>query len=259
MAISNFFVFVLALTGAALGAVTPPQPKNPATVPIPVDGGNGVDVPKDSCSCKATTANLSAVVTTQSQQIQRLLTENEIALGDAASMKTQIDQLVRTVDVLKTSLQVQVAEVSALKQGTLKPQVQKFTACPANFKSSPELRSCFLRVWISLNWFDARKYCEVRGGQLLSVDSAAKLDILKNKVFQNENLGDSWASGYLDEATGKWRWVYTGKEFTFSNWDRGEPNAKLNREPCLQLFRSFAFNDKNCQDGNGFVCEFSYA
>ena len=107
-----------------------------------------------------------------------------------------------------------------------------------------------------LPWQDAKVFCEDRGGYLMTITSQAEQDIL---VQFNETDEGIFIGGYrIDEDD--WAWV-TGEDFSYTNWNEGEPNNGLGIEPEIYagafVGTRSCWNDfpENPTDVVGFVME----
>ncbi|MBE6908984.1 MAG: hypothetical protein E7474_05205 [Ruminococcaceae bacterium] len=117
---------------------------------------------------------------------------------------------------------------------------------------------------IDLTWTEARDYCIGLGGHLVTVTSAEEENFLKNQYLKVSG-GDAgpWLGAYSDGAFGgnryDWRWV-TDEEWSYENWDAGEPSNSHGTEWYAHFWKEMLWNDvaeddpKNSQ--YGFICEF---
>jgi hypothetical protein len=66
------------------------------------------------------------------------------------------------------------------------------------------------------SWFDSRKYCQQRGGDLVVIQDKAKQTFLINALKQAHwNRKGIWIGGTDRDKEGEWRWVtgiYTVKD-----------------------------------------------
>jgi hypothetical protein len=110
----------------------------------------------------------------------------------------------------------------------------------------------YQRIDTQLTWSGAVKYCQERGGHLVTITSAAENDfVYKNFGTDGVNL---WL-GATDELTEKqWRWI-TGEPFNYNNWATRMPdNAGQG-----QNYAIFWDLDPGRWDDNGLpVCDCRY-
>jgi formylglycine-generating enzyme required for sulfatase activity len=108
-------------------------------------------------------------------------------------------------------------------------------------------------------WEQARDLAVARGGHLATITSRAEADALA-KAFGhrlNGTYANFWLGGFRKDERSPWQWV-TGEPFSFTDWDRGEPNS--DQFPSyLGLWRHFADSAQvNWVDGpyqaRGFEC-----
>ena len=76
---------------------------------------------------------------------------------------------------------------------------------------------------VSINWNDAKAYCESIGGHLAVITSENEQNFI-SKTISNANYTKDmyWLGGY--EANGKWNWI-TGENFKYTNWNPLEPTG----------------------------------
>ncbi|XP_041804377.1 macrophage mannose receptor 1-like [Chelmon rostratus] len=104
-----------------------------------------------------------------------------------------------------------------------------------------------------MTWFEARDYCKAIGGDLLSIHSAAELEVLPDR-YEVAWIGLSAP----DPVTG---YVWSdGSPLQFQHWEDGEPNNKNNVESCVELKihrrgRSGSWNDVHCETTHGWLCQ----
>ncbi|XP_070774848.1 macrophage mannose receptor 1-like [Enoplosus armatus] len=102
-------------------------------------------------------------------------------------------------------------------------------------------------------WYEARDYCRVIGGDLLSIHSAADQEIMPYR-YEAVWIGLSAP----DPATG---YVWSdGSPLQFQHWEEGEPNNKNNVESCTEFKvhrrdRGGSWNDVHCETYHGWLCQ----
>jgi hypothetical protein len=108
-------------------------------------------------------------------------------------------------------------------------------------------------------WEQARDQAVARGGHLATITSPEEADALVNAFGHrlNGTYANFWLGGFRKNEGSPWQWV-TGEPFTFTDWDRGEPNS--DQFPSyLGLWRHFADSAQvNWVDGpyqtSGYEC-----
>ncbi|XP_044077015.1 macrophage mannose receptor 1-like [Siniperca chuatsi] len=102
-------------------------------------------------------------------------------------------------------------------------------------------------------WYEARDYCRAIGGDLLSIHSAAELQVLPDR-YEAVWIGLSAP----DPVTG---YVWSdGSAVNFQHWEDGEPNNKNNVESCAE-FKMYkhkwteSWNDVQCEKYNNWMCQ----
>ena len=105
-----------------------------------------------------------------------------------------------------------------------------------------------------MNWDQAYKFCEKKGGHLVTINSKEENDfIVELTKSRSVNL---WTGGKTSEYT-TWYWI-TGEPFNYQNWDTGEPNNLDNVQDTLQLYLSGLWDDVGSTRSITleFVCEY---
>ena len=101
-----------------------------------------------------------------------------------------------------------------------------------------------------MGWYTARRFCELIGGELASVDSMEQLEEIKKHLnkFSSKKI---YLSGYAKRE--KWFWL-SGKEIKLDLIeDKDYTIPSLNRN-FVTLHNGIL---KNSQFANGFLCELS--
>lgn len=80
-----------------------------------------------------------------------------------------------------------------------------------------------------------------------------------NYLFHLPDFGNGfWTQGTSLYRNGLFYWVESGQNIQFADWGPGQPDDYANNEECLELRKysgNYKFNDLNCNDRNGFICE----
>jgi WD40 repeat protein/tRNA A-37 threonylcarbamoyl transferase component Bud32 len=103
-----------------------------------------------------------------------------------------------------------------------------------------------------MNWKEAKKFAESTGGHLATITTKDENDWVA-KTFPND-LGRYWLGGTNEESEGKWEWI-TGEEWSYSNWNTGEPNNQGGRQHALQVFIDGRWDDENMAIEQYFLIE----
>lgn len=103
-------------------------------------------------------------------------------------------------------------------------------------------------------WDEAKEWSEKSGGHLVTITSEEENSIIKS-LLEEANLSSAWIGLNDIQSEGVWRWV-TGENYSYSNWNDGEPN-NINNEDCVELLKEGLWNDNSqLYRGFGFVVEF---
>lgn len=107
--------------------------------------------------------------------------------------------------------------------------------------------------------------CARRGAQLVEVHSAEKNTVLNNLLKRVLNKPyNLWLGGNDEfinnnlENNRPFFWSATGKQFNFTYWSEGNPSNFDSDEHCAHIYwysTSYKWNDINCLEKMGFVCE----
>ncbi|KAG7219305.1 hypothetical protein INR49_010367 [Caranx melampygus] len=163
----------------------------------------------------------------------------------AAELKGPAQVRRRHVVLLVLSLLL-VAAVSALaaslnKNAQTKDQLQKLQldleALKRNLSGEPSLTSeasweqhegwCYSFSSSYSSWFDGRRSCRCRGGDLVKIDSSEEQTFLYNQVRQRRKyFGETFWIGLTDSDTeGQWSWVDGSPlDQSLSLWGRRQPD-----------------------------------
>jgi hypothetical protein len=77
-------------------------------------------------------------------------------------------------------------------------------------------------------WDVAKKICESLNASLVEIQTIEKQLILESFLgqfgFESNKLVYIWLNAHR-ESSGKWKWITSGKEFTYTNWGKDFPQA----------------------------------
>lgn len=110
-----------------------------------------------------------------------------------------------------------------------------------------------------MTWQDARDFCQIHGGDLLRVDSAAEMNWifrqLANMRAHNHIPMSHWWVGLNNrEYISKWEWADGTPAGRFIHWAPGEPNNHNGVERCGEIWGNNTFNDESCSTKYKFIC-----
>lgn len=109
------------------------------------------------------------------------------------------------------------------------------------------------------HWYEAIACCEELGGHLVTITSAEEQAHVET-LIKNSGLS-YWTGGNDKYKEGNFVW-YTGEEFTYTNWDSGQPDNWDSEEDYLTIMENGKWNDVgenvliNSAPVFGFICEF---
>ena len=125
----------------------------------------------------------------------------------------------------------------------------------------------FYEVFVTssdITWTAAKESCESKYGHLVTITTAGENSAVVTIV--NRFANSAWLGAYRPVCYGHntgphdFVWV-TGEEWSYSNWDSGEPNDSHTHqggcENCLHMYGSGKWNDyqNNHTNMRGYVCE----
>lgn len=101
------------------------------------------------------------------------------------------------------------------------------------------------------SWNEAEDLCESMGGHLATITSKKENDFIKTLLGEN-----FYYIGANDKQTeGQWKWV-TDEEFSYTNWEEGQPDNAFSNEHFLMIYPDGTWNDLTSKYPNtGFVLE----
>ena len=134
-----------------------------------------------------------------------------------------------------------------------------------NFDISPDYTSTFegkkYELYnLSLPWVEAYKFCEQKGGHLVTITSSDEQKFVNDNLLSKTSKAYIWIGATDSLYEGNWKWI-TGETMSYTCWDSGEPN-NYNDEDYLLIYKSTKkWNDgqdscKSTGDSYSFICEY---
>ena len=111
---------------------------------------------------------------------------------------------------------------------------------------------------VPISWNNAYKFCEQKGGHLVTITSQEEQDFVA--AFTQSNSGRVWLGATDELSEGTWKWV-TGEDVKYNNFYENEPNNDGN-EDYLTLYRNSGKwldvqdNYYQPQINYSFICEY---
>jgi hypothetical protein len=88
-------------------------------------------------------------------------------------------------------------------------------------------------------WYMAKNTCESLNASLVEIQTIEKQFILESFLgqlgFQSHKFDFIWLNGHR-ESSGKWKWITSGKQFTYTNWADSRPTTNSGQD---YIFTSF--------------------
>ena len=97
---------------------------------------------------------------------------------------------------------------------------------------------------VGKTWSDAKKWCESKGGHLVTITSAEE-QAFAAKLVSDKKKNWYWIGATDERVEGTWRWV-TGEKVEYANWSEGEPNNWRDNEG---NYENYAFLKKTQASG----------
>ena len=107
-----------------------------------------------------------------------------------------------------------------------------------------------------LKWFDAYRFCEKKGGHLVTITSKEEDDFISGLVKDYS----VWTGGRTFDNS-PWMWI-TGESFDYQNWGWNQPDNYNNSEDALQYVfdqGTIYWNDAPGNTTLTFICEYDNA
>ena len=114
----------------------------------------------------------------------------------------------------------------------------------------------YLFVNATFTWAQAKSYCELLGGHLVTVTSQEEEDFCRN-LWESSTTLSCWLGASDAAVEGEWCWV-TGEPFEYSAWNTGEPNNGSGNEDMLGYYAEAVGDRWNDFAGDRqltFICE----
>ncbi|KAK7163922.1 hypothetical protein R3I94_002592 [Phoxinus phoxinus] len=122
----------------------------------------------------------------------------------------------------------------------------------------PFSNSCYLFSSHSMNWTEAKDYCEEQGALLLKLEEGSEKEW--EFVTHLAKPFEYWI-GLTEETTGQWRWADdTPCTMDKVHWGPGQPDdwqghPQEGGEDCAHISRNMNINDNHCSIKKKFICK----
>ncbi|XP_053383027.1 perlucin-like protein isoform X2 [Mercenaria mercenaria] len=131
------------------------------------------------------------------------------------------------------------------------------TGCPNGWVSYNT--SCYLFGSDKLNFAAAQAYCQLRGSNLVSLETTDEITFLKifMKSIEGEQKGVSFWLGLTENVTdSSWVWQAEGTKATVFDWGPSEPDEGSS-EGCVwfEQIKGYQWSDVTCGRTTRPVCE----
>lgn len=89
---------------------------------------------------------------------------------------------------------------------------------PESALVNPQNGHSYLVYPDSLNWVDAKVFCQSLGGHLVTISDEQEQEFVEQLAQTCSERTNFWLGGYYDRNREIWKWV-DGTPFTYTNWD----------------------------------------
>ncbi len=89
---------------------------------------------------------------------------------------------------------------------------------PESALVNPQNGHSYLVYPDSLNWVDAKVFCQSLGGHLVTISDEQEQEFVEQLAQTCSERTNFWLGGYYDRNRDIWKWV-DGTPFTYTNWD----------------------------------------
>lgn len=121
---------------------------------------------------------------------------------------------------------------------------------------------CYHFIVGPVNWHMAKAQCEEMNSQLVEIETEEENAVILKEALKMPGVKEVWIGLSDFGKTGKWRWSF-GKQITYTNWNKGEPNS--DKENCGGMYTNHPdhpsspgkWNDISCTNNVavGAICE----
>ena len=167
------------------------------------------------------------------------LVEDDIITMTAGVLKVTDTQIEKTL--VNDAIQVFVTVTVIIDSNELKRNIDDFInshgniATPADAVKFNYNGHSYKLIDTGLTWNDAKAYCESLGGHLVTITSGMEQAFVQDLIVSKGTKGYYWTGGVRNSA-GDFIWI-TGEEFSYSNWEHGQPDNAGNSENIATIYR----------------------
>ncbi len=189
--------------------------------------------------------------------------ENSTSIGESTDSSNTEDTDDNNSDIAPSVTTAPIEEDTPIE---LNP-IQLFTNETSinNLEKVDYKNNSYSVIDIGVSWTEAKEYCENIGGHLVTISDSDEQNFVTDLLLTYGKKNLYWNGGYKENSSSNWKWV-TDEEFTFFNWNDGEPNS--NAENYIHMFRvqetpgkwnnTLEYSSGNWFYGSansGFICE----
>jgi len=121
---------------------------------------------------------------------------------------------------------------------------------------NPSNNHTYKRFDTAKTWSNAKLSCESLNGYLATITSKSENDWVTKKLLLSAPTPGIWIGGSDALIEGDWKWS-NGDEWTYTNWNSGEPNGQTS-ENHLQIYApEGTWNDLASSNKLSYICEWN--
>ncbi|KAF6033443.1 hypothetical protein EB796_008249 [Bugula neritina] len=140
---------------------------------------------------------------------------------------------------------------------------RRSNSCPSGWIAGPFTNCYKFVISQKVTWRAAQGLCRDMGGTLATLDSKNEIIWMRGYRSYHPSLwGAAWLGGYLKDGVWLWHGRIADSAITNTDWSPGEPNNQDGLEGCVEVYggdvtlsAQFRWNDLNCNDLLGYICE----
>ncbi|XP_058871355.1 macrophage mannose receptor 1-like [Acipenser ruthenus] len=121
--------------------------------------------------------------------------------------------------------------------------LQKAFMC---YKETSNITERYTLIEELKTWTEAQQYCREHHTDLVSIKNASE-----NEEIVKKAQGKPFWIGLFNEP---WKWSHQGDNYTFHNWNYGQPNNGGGDENCVLMSKTGGWFDYGCNNQNSFFC-----
>ncbi|MGH0170176.1 UNVERIFIED_CONTAM: hypothetical protein FKN15_058552 [Acipenser sinensis] len=186
------------------------------------------------------------------EEVEQLLNITGDSLSDTAWIglyrdDTQNWQWSNSDDVIYSNWKAELFCASVKSSGEWEDRVCNEEKAFMCYNETSNITERYTLIEELKTWTEAQQYCREHHTDLVSIKSASENEDLVKKA-----QGKPFWIGLFNNL---WKWSHQGDNYTFHNWNGGEPNNWEGNEKCVEMSKSGQWNDIPCTFQLPFCCD----